>query len=70
MDAHFEEMRVNMDAYYEGMIIIIKECLGRTEAKKEPAPEETEAVAKSPRERRTRRLSESPRTDLGTFVCP
>jgi phage terminase small subunit len=52
MDAHFEkinasfeEMRANMDAYYEGMIVIIKECLGRTEAKKESAPEETEAVA-------------------------
>jgi hypothetical protein len=33
-----------MDAYYEGMIAIIKECLGRPEAKKESTPKETEAV--------------------------
>jgi hypothetical protein len=52
MDAHFEkinasfeEMRANMDAYYERMVAIIKECLGRPEAKKELAPEETEAMA-------------------------
>jgi hypothetical protein len=73
MDTHFEKIKANMDAYYEGMIVIIKECLGRPEAKKEPAPVETEAVAEPqevPEEATTRRRSESPRTDLGTFVWP
>jgi hypothetical protein len=41
MDALYEEMRAN----YEKMIAIVKECLGRTEAKREPTPREAEAMA-------------------------
>jgi hypothetical protein len=41
MNSHYKETIVN----YEKMIAIVKECLGRTKAKREPTPEETEAVA-------------------------
>jgi hypothetical protein len=41
VDAYYEKM----NSYYDGMIAIIKECLGRTEAKKEPTPEGPKAVA-------------------------
>jgi hypothetical protein len=47
MDARYEKRMAIMDAYYEGTIAIIKECLGRPEAKKEPTPKEPEAVAES-----------------------
>jgi hypothetical protein len=38
------KMNAKMDAHYEKMRAINKRYLGMTEAKKEPAPEETEAV--------------------------
>jgi hypothetical protein len=44
LDAYYDREEARIDAYYEGMIAIIKECLGRTEAKKESTPKETEAV--------------------------
>jgi hypothetical protein len=42
--AEHEEMMAIMDAHYEKVSAINKKYLGTTEAKKKPAPEETEAV--------------------------
>jgi ADP-ribose pyrophosphatase YjhB (NUDIX family) len=44
MKAYHEEMMAIMDAHYEKMRAISKKYLGTTEAEKEPAPEDTEAV--------------------------
>jgi hypothetical protein len=44
VEAYHEEMMAIMDAHYEKMRAISKKCLGTTEAKKEPAPEQRETV--------------------------
>jgi hypothetical protein len=72
MDSHYEELKVPTDANLEQM----KACLGATEAclwKREPTPEEMEAVAEHqevPKEPRASRRSEHWMTDMGISAWP